>query len=247
LPATRWQLRRHGGLVAVPRGLWAAARREDTMSSFTFGGKTYEVETEEFLARFEDWDENYARGMAPRAGIIGGLSDDHWRVIRFIRDSFGKNGRCPLVYETCRVNRLHLQELKRLFPSGYLRGACKLAGVTYKEGYLDQSWAEELAERATSETQEKVYEVNVRGFLVNPFSWDERFAIYKAWEMKMPRLGEEHWKIIRFLRKSFEEKNLVPTVYDTCEASGIDVEQLEKLFPDGYHRGAVKVAGLRVR
>jgi tRNA 2-thiouridine synthesizing protein E len=217
------------------------------MGSFTFGGRTYEVETDGFLARFGDWDENFARGMAPQAGIVGGLGDDQWRVIRSIRDGFTKTGRCPLVYETCRINRLHLDELKRLFPSGYLRGACKLAGVTYKEGFMDQSWAEELGEKATLESRDKVYEVNVRGFLVNPFAWDERFALYKAWEMKMPRLSEEHWKVIRFLRKAFEEKNLVPTVYETCEANGIEVEALEKLFPDGYHRGAVKIAGLRVR
>ncbi len=217
------------------------------MSSFAFGGRTYEVDTEDFLASFEEWDENFARGMAPRAGIIGGLSDEHWRVIRFIRDAVTRTGRCPLVYETCRTNRLHLVELKRLFPSGYLRGACKLAGVTYKESYLDQSWAEDLAERVTTETLDKVYEVNVRGFLVNPFAWDERFALYKAWEMKMPRLTERHWKIIRFLRQSFEEKNLVPTIYETCEANGVEIDELERLFPDGYHRGAVKLAGLRVR
>jgi tRNA 2-thiouridine synthesizing protein E len=217
------------------------------MASFAFGGRTYAVDTEEFLANFDDWDENFARGMAPKVGVIGGLSEDHWRIIRFIRDSFSRAGKCPLVYETCRTNRLHLQELKTLFPAGYLRGACKLAGVTYKEGYLDQSWAEDLAERVATEAHEKAYEVNLRGFLVNPYAWDERFALYKAWEMKMPRLTEQHWKIIRFLRKAFEEKNLVPTVYETCEATGVDVEELERLFPDGYHRGAVKVAGLRVR
>ena len=217
------------------------------MSGFAFGGKTYAVDTQDFLANFDDWDENFARGMAPKVGVIAGLSEDHWRVIRFIRESFVAKRRCPLVYETCRTNRLHLQELKALFPAGYLRGACKLAGVTYAEGYLDQGWAEELAEHVTAESREKVYEVNVRGFLVNPSGWDERFARYKAWELKMPKLTEQHWKIIHFLRNTFAETNLVPTVYDACEANGIDIEELEKLFPDGYHRGAVKVAGLRVR
>jgi tRNA 2-thiouridine synthesizing protein E len=217
------------------------------MGSFAFGGKTYAVDTEDFLAAFDEWDENYARGMAPKAGIIAGLSDDHWRVIQFIRDHYKKTGRCPVVYETCRINRLHLQELKRLFPAGYLRGACKLAGVTYKEGYLDQSWVEDFAEHVTTESDDKVYEVNVRGFLINPRAWDKQFAVGKAWEMKMPRLTERHWKVIDYLRKSFEEKNIVPTVYDTCETTGVGLEELEKLFPDGYHRGAVKVAGLRVR
>jgi tRNA 2-thiouridine synthesizing protein E len=62
----------------------------------------------------------------------------------------------------------------------------------------------------------------VRGFLVDPEQWDERFAVFKAQEIKMPRLLEdEHWKIIYFLRDSYERKNVVPTVYETCEANHI--------------------------
>jgi TusE/DsrC/DsvC family sulfur relay protein len=218
------------------------------MTTFTFGNKTYQVDADDFLSDFNQWDENFARGMAPKVGIISGLSEDHWKIIHFIRDSFKRTGKCPLVYETCRTNRLHIQELKKLFPAGYLRGVCKLAGVTYKEGYLDQSWVEELAERATAGDQaEKTYEINVRGFLVNPYQWDKNFALFKAHEMKMPKLTDKHWQIIYFLRESFEKNNIVPTVYDACEANNIDIGDLEKLFPDGYHRGAVKIAGLRVR
>ncbi len=231
------------------------------MHTITFGDKTYGVDTEEFLFNFNDWDENFVRGMAPKVGVIGGLSEDHWKIINFIRDSFKRTGRCPLVYKTCQINRLHLQELRKLFPAGYLRGACKLAGVTYKEGYLDlfwarklrmgyvpQSWAEESAERVTVGDQEKkTYEVNIRGFLINPQAWDKVYAIYKAHEMKMPKLTDKHWQVINFLRQSFEKNNLVPTIYETCEACDIDLEKLQKLFPDGYHRGAVKIAGLKTR
>jgi tRNA 2-thiouridine synthesizing protein E len=218
------------------------------MNTFTFGTKTYQLDTEEFLSDFNQWDENFARGIAPKLGMLSGLSEDHWKIIHFIHDSFKQTKRCPLVYETCRVNRLHLQELKKLFPTGYLRGACKLAGITYKEGYLDQSWVEEFAERVTSGAQpETTYEIDIRGFLINPSQWDKKFAAYKAHEMKMPKLTDKHWQVINFLRESFEKNNLVPTIYETCESTGIDLDELEKLFPDGYHRGAVKIAGLRVR
>lgn len=217
------------------------------MGKITFGDKTYDVETEyEFISDPEEWDENFARGMAPRCGIVSGLSEDHWKIIYFIRDFQKKAGKCPLVYETCRTNRLHLQELKKLFPSGYLRGACKLAGVTYKQGYLEQSWVEELAERATSPAPGKTYEVDVRGFLVNPYQWDKEFAVYRASELKIPKLTDKHWQVISFLRDRFQENNIVPTVYETSEFLGIEVEELEALFPTGYHRGAVKVSGLRV-
>ena len=217
------------------------------MSTFSFGGKTYAVDADEFLSDFRSWDENYARGMAPKVGIIGGLSEDHWKIIRFVRDTFKDSGRCPLVYETCRMNRLHLQELKTLFPSGYLRGVCKLAGVTYKEGYLDQSGLEEFAEQITSPSQSKSYEIDLHGFLINPSQWDEQFALARAHELKMPKLTDQHWNLIRFLRSSFEKNNVVPNVYEACESNSIGIEELERLFPDGYHRGAVKIAGLRVR
>ena len=218
------------------------------MSEFIFADKTYQVDAQEFMLDFNHWDENFARGMAPKIGILNGLSEDHWRIIRFIREAFKNSGRCPLVYETCRMNRLHLQELKKLFPAGYLRGACKLAGVTYKEGYLEQSWAEELAEKVTvGGREDKTYEITVHGFLVNPYQWDEKFAIFRAYEMKMSKLTVRHWQVIRFLRTAFEKDNIVPTVYETCEANGMELEELQRLFPDGYHRGAVKLAGLRVR
>jgi tRNA 2-thiouridine synthesizing protein E len=38
-----------------------------------------------------------------------------------------------------------------------------------------------------------------------------------------------------------------PSVTETCEVNDLDIEELEQLFPDGYHRGAVKIAGLRLR
>ena len=217
------------------------------MSTLAFANKTYAVDTDEYLSDFNAWDENFARSMAPKAGIISGLSEDQWRIIYFIRDHYKKTGKCPLVYETARMNRLHVQELKNLFPAGYLRGACKLAGITYKEGYLDQSWAEGLAEQVTEGEEGKAYEINIRGFLVNPLQWDKRYALHRAWEMKMPKLTEKHWQIIEFLRQRFVKDNIVPTVYETCEMNHIDLDELEKLFPDGYQRGAVKIAGLRVR
>ncbi len=52
--------------------------------------------------------------------------------------------------------------------------------------------------------------------------------------------------MIQFLRKHHAATGLVPTVYETCNANGLELEDLEQLFPDGYERGAVKIAGLSV-
>ena len=99
-----------------------------------------------------------------------------------------------------------------------------------------------------AEQQNKTFTIDANGFLVDPDDWTERYAFLKADEMKMPEgLTEQHWQLIHFLRDTYKKSKSVPTVYETCEAQGIEIDDLKRLFPDGYHRGAVKLAGLRVR
>jgi len=218
------------------------------MSAVVFDDKTYHVDSDGFLINSNEWDEDFALGMASSVGLTAGLTRQHWRVIHFIRRTFAELGKCPLVYQTCKMNSLRLKELKELFPAGYLRGACKLAGISYKEGYLGYALSPVGDGLSSADHEEKIYQVDVRGFLVDPVDWDEAYAIHKAFEMKMPgNLSNRHWEIIHFLRRRYRETREVPTIYETCEANHIGLDALEELFPDGYHRGAVKIAGLRVR
>jgi TusE/DsrC/DsvC family sulfur relay protein len=214
----------------------------------TFNGKDYSVDSEGFLLDHTQWDEDFAKGMARSVKIPGGLTGSHWSVIYCIRKSFEDHDKCPLVSETCRLNRLHLRDLRDLFPTGYLRGACKLAGCTYKEAYVKYSWVMPSGEPIVLPSPENTYQVDVRGFLVDPKQWDEQFAVHRAHELKMPELlKDDHWKIIYFLRAFYKKNKVVPTIYQTCEDNDIEIGDLERMFPDGYHRGAVKIAGLRVR
>jgi len=219
------------------------------MSTFTYKNKIYEVDSKNFLLDFYHWDEDFAEWMAQQLKMPPKLTKEHWDVIYSIRNQFGETGRCPVVYETCRLNGLHLDDLIKFFPTGYLRGACIMAGITYKEGYLGQNYLPSTAEDYEVVSADKTYKVDVRGFLVNNDDWDEYYAVYRAYDMKIPggKLTDKHWQIIHYLRDSFKKNNTVPTISKTCEANDIELEELEKLFPDGYHRGAVKIAGLRVR
>mgnify|MGYP002682538837 CR=1 FL=1 len=89
-----------------------------------------------FLDHPEDWTEDFARQTAPIVGITQGLTDRHWAVIRYLRSQFEKTGRCPLLYFVCSDNGLSVADLQALFPSGYLRGACRLAGISYRDSIL---------------------------------------------------------------------------------------------------------------
>lgn len=218
------------------------------MEQFTHKNRTYRIDFAGFLVNPSEWDENFAEGMAAQVKIPGGLTEKHWDVIRFIRTYHREFGRVPLIYETCRENKLRFNEFKKLFPAGYQRGACKLAGLTYREGFFFYSELPSPAEGISLSDSERTYTVDVRGFLVDPSTWDKQFAIFKAHEMKMARgLSEKHWQIIDYLRERYQKNKVVPTVYDTCDDNDLTIEELEELFPNGYHRGAVKLAGLRLR
>lgn len=218
------------------------------MGTFSSDKREYEVDGGGFLMDPMSWDHDFAETMSERLKISGGLTNEHWEVLHFIRKRYKETGICPTVYDTCRTAGLRLRELRRLFPTGYLRGACLLAGITYRESHLGPAYQLTAADDLNTIAQRKIYETDVRGFLVYPDEWDEYFAVFRAHDMKIPggRLTERHWRVIRFLREKFEETGSVPTVYDTCEETGVDLDELERLFPDGYHRGAVKIAGLRV-
>lgn len=227
------------------------------MPEIEISGKSYRVDDGGFLQDFDQWDEEFAKGIASRYGLSEGLTEGHWRVIYFIREWYLNNGRCPAVYITCRSNKLRLKQLCRLFPTGYLRGACRLAGITYKQGYhpsvslppAGRAEAIEQLRRAreiAAVTPERAYTIDVRGFLMDPEQWDEEYAIFRAADMKIPELTKRHWEVIGHLREYHRAHGTVPTVYDTCESLKMELDELETLFPDGYHRGAVKISGLRV-
>lgn len=218
------------------------------MATAEFQGKEYEVDEMGFLVHPQQWDENFATGLAPLVGILPGLTSEHWCVITFIRNTFAETGRCPMMHEIGKDCGLKLADLKRLFPAGYLRGACKLAGLTFMEEEVHSSWLP--TRRMTGKTaplREREYRINIWGFLMDPAEWDEEYAVLRARDMKMTELKEDHWTIIRFLREQFQRTGSVPTFHQTCETSKLEIDQFGELFPDGYNRGAVKIAGLRVR
>ena len=224
------------------------------MRIFSFKEKKYEVDNQNFLIDHKTWDEDFAIGMAYELGMTDGLDQSHWDVIHFIQDEFKKTGIRPLLYETCRMMGLQSNTLRKLFPSGYLRGACLLAGMAYTGPWLNKYGykvpePEDEGDKPPGKTgcifKDKVYKIDIFGYLVDADDWDEDYAVIRAYEMKLKSgLTPKHWQIIYFLRDSYKINNRVPTIYECCEISEMDVEDMEELFSAGYHRCAIKIAGL---
>ena len=217
------------------------------MFHFSYKDTTYEVDEQGFLLDAKFWDVNFAEGMARECGLQN-LTGEHWDVINHLREVYANWGTCPTIFALCKANGLRPREMKQLFPAGYHRGLCRIAGVHYRVHRLPaDAHREAAAADLEAMSGDKHYLVDVRGFLVDPESWDRHYAMHRALEMRIPQgqLTDRHWRVIDYLRGVCTRENRIPTIYETCEACGLDFDELETLFPDGYHRGAVKIAGLR--
>jgi tRNA 2-thiouridine synthesizing protein E len=208
----------------------------------SLAGKKYRVDRDDFLLHPGDWDEDFASELAPGVGITEGLTERHWEIILFIRRYWAETGACPTVFQTCRMLGLHPAGFHFLFPSGYQAGACKLAGVSYRARPTEDG-----GEEAPGDLSRKSYRIDIWGFLLDPDEWDDRFAVLKATEMKIPGgLTIRHWAVLRMLREEYYRTWRVPTCFEVCQALNMDLEEMEELFPDGYTRSAVKLAGLHI-
>ncbi len=210
-------------------------------NTVTFGDRTYSLDRHGFLDPPEQWDENFAGGMAAMLGVYEGLTDEHWRFIRYLRKKFIEERSVPVIVFALADNRLRLSRLKDLFPTGYHRGACKIAGINYKFMYDHNIWL--TYENYT--TLKTEHNLTDDGFLADFSSWNRRFAHLVASEWDLPQgVTDLHWRIIGYLRDAYKIRNAVPAVFETCKANRIDLDELQRLFPDGYRRGACRMAGL---
>lgn len=86
-------------------------------------------------------------------------------------------------------------------------------------------------------------DVNDEGFLTDSTQWDEDLARVLAEQIGIT-LTDEHWKVIRFLRKDFEEVGESATLRRVSAHGGIPVKQLFTLFPQKPAKKMAYVAGL---
>jgi dissimilatory sulfite reductase related protein len=85
---------------------------------------------------------------------------------------------------------------------------------------------------------------DAEGFLVNPESWTEKIAEEFARDAGLPALTEIHWGTIRFLRTFYLTNGRAPLNRDIKRETGLNILELERLFPGGIRHGARRMAGL---
>ena len=100
------------------------------------------------------------------------------------------------------------------------------------------------------EVNGKTYETDEEGYLVNLADWNMDVANYIA-QTENLNMTEQHWEVIDFLRKYYDEFQIAPAVRVLTKAIGKKLgpekgnsQYLYELFPYGPGKQACKVAGL---
>ncbi len=138
------------------------------MQHFTYKDTTYQIDEQGCLLDYKFWDTNFAEGMA-KSCEIENLTGEHWDVIQYLREYFVDTGDCPTIFAVCKANGLRPREMKRLFPTGYHRGLCRISGVHYRVSRpFDDARLKDAVADLEALSGDKHYLVDARGFLVDP-------------------------------------------------------------------------------
>ncbi len=103
------------------------------MAAITLAGKQFDVDEDGFIQDPTQWDNAIASALAEQEGISN-LTEEHWKVIRYLRDYYLKFGTAPMVRKLCKETGFQLKYIYQLFPTGPAKGACKLAGLPKPTG-----------------------------------------------------------------------------------------------------------------
>lgn len=88
-----------------------------------------------FLRELTHWTREIAEDMA-RRNDIGPLTDDHWKVIEFVKDYYLETGESPPIVRIGKTLGFSSKHICELFPCGVARGAYRLAGLPRPFGCL---------------------------------------------------------------------------------------------------------------
>lgn len=105
------------------------------MATKTLGGKTIEVDAQGFLKNPSDWNEDLAKLLAADVGITN-LTENHWKVVKFMRERFLKNGDAPSIRTLGKDSGVTTKELYALFPKGPAKLAAYVAGIPKPRGCI---------------------------------------------------------------------------------------------------------------
>ena len=105
------------------------------MTMTEIAGTTVELDREGFLVDASQWNDEVALEIA-RANGIPVLTDRHWQVVRFMRDTYMATGSAPSIRTLGKESGVPVKELYQLFPKGPAKLAAKVGGIPKPRGCI---------------------------------------------------------------------------------------------------------------
>ncbi|MCP4305350.1 MAG: TusE/DsrC/DsvC family sulfur relay protein [bacterium] len=102
------------------------------MATTTIAGAEVTVDEEGFMTEYEQWNEEIAAALATNIGIE--LGEDHWQVIKFLREDYKEQGETPMLRRVSNVGGVSTKELFQLFPKKPAKKMSYIAGVPKPHG-----------------------------------------------------------------------------------------------------------------
>lgn len=87
-----------------------------------------ELDEEGFLIDADKWTKEVAEILAQEE-LPRGFTEDHWRVIDFMRQFYLEYGCPPPVRMIPRRTGVSIRRIHELFPDGLTKSACRYAGM----------------------------------------------------------------------------------------------------------------------
>ncbi len=103
------------------------------MPIFEHGSLKIQVDEDGFMENPEEWNEDVAKALGTTEDVHE-LTEEHWKVINYLRDYFKQYGIAPMIRKLCKETGFPLKKIYELFPSGPAKGACKVAGLAKPTG-----------------------------------------------------------------------------------------------------------------
>jgi len=102
------------------------------MAVITIAGNEVNVDDEGFMTEYDEWSEDIAKELASNIGIE--LTDNHWQVIKFLREDYKEQGETPMLRRVSNVGGVPTKELFQLFPKKPAKKMAYIAGVPKPQG-----------------------------------------------------------------------------------------------------------------
>jgi TusE/DsrC/DsvC family sulfur relay protein len=102
------------------------------MATTTINGKEIVVDDEGFMTQYDQWDEDIAAALA--AAIDVDLTDEHWKVINFLREDFKEKGETPTIRRVSTAGGVDTKKLFQLFPKKPAKKMSYIAGLPKPHG-----------------------------------------------------------------------------------------------------------------